>query len=203
MAKSQAEAKGISDFQHVVDGSKGNSDVFMVPAIHWSCASLQPLYLLFYMMPSFWCPVVVCSFVGKHLVILKLFYTTFPPLCLGWKPCSHHVSAIWWWRIWWAHLPCPHPPPHPQPLNHHWLRASLGSQHISCILKDKGELARCTSVGCWEGFWWAGLKCRCLTERDASGTWGSQARPEEERCLDCSAEGMHLCWLVRVVRFTL
>lgn len=34
MAKSQAEAKGISDFQHVVDGSKGNSDVFMVPAIH-------------------------------------------------------------------------------------------------------------------------------------------------------------------------
>lgn len=34
VAKSHSEAKGISDFQHVVDGSKANSDVFMVPAVH-------------------------------------------------------------------------------------------------------------------------------------------------------------------------
>jgi len=29
VAKSQSEAKGISDFQHIVGGSKANSEVFM------------------------------------------------------------------------------------------------------------------------------------------------------------------------------
>ena len=37
-----------------------------------------------------------------------------------------------------------------------------------------------------------GSKCRCLTEHDASGTWGSLERLEEERHLDYSAEGVHL-----------
>ena len=47
----------------------------MDPVLHF-----QPHYLVFHMTPSFWCPVVVCSFVGKHLTILKQFYTIFPPL---------------------------------------------------------------------------------------------------------------------------
>lgn len=71
-------------------------------------------------------------------------------------------------------LICPAPAPRTQPVNHHWLRASLETQHINCVLKDE-ELARCTSVECQEGFWErerVGSKCWCLTEHDASGTWG-------------------------------
>lgn len=48
-----------------------------------------------------------------------------------------------------------------------------------------------------------GSKCRCLTEHDASGTWGPLARLEEETYLDYSGEGAPLCWLIGVVRFTL